>query len=252
MKVPPEIVFKGVESTPHIEQLIARGLAGLERVFANIVSTRIAVERAQGRRQKGDPYRMRIDIRIPGRSDIVVKRWSKALTKTADGIAKVQTDLALEGEPEPETTRPIRRSPVPRRGVREEPLEALIRRSFDSARRELEKVVDKQSGDVKTPAQQQALAFVDKVFRDRDYGFLRTQEGEQVYFHRNSVIHDHWEGLKVGTAVRYAAALGEKGLQATTVDPVERPGAAEIHDQLHDMPPILPPPRRRKPAPAHK
>lgn len=246
MQVPPEITVKGLEMTPYIDKLITRGLAGLERVCDHIISTRVALEQAPGRRQKGNPYQMRIDIKIPGRPEIVVKRSSKALKKIPDGLAQLQTEMALKGEPEPRRSQLVRRSPIRRKGMREEPLVALIRRTFDSARRELERAVEKQRGEVKTPAQQQVSAVVERIFREQGYGFLRTLDGQQVYFHSNSVLHDHWGSLKVGTAVRYVPQLGEKGLQASTVEPVETPGAAEAHDELHELPVVSPQPRLRK------
>ncbi len=248
MKVQPEIILKDVEMTPYIDKLITRGIARLEKVCDYIISMRIAVEQAQGRHQTGNPYSIRIDIRIPDRSDIVVKRSSMASKKTPDGLAQPETRLALKDEEEPEETQLIGRSPVPRRGIREEPLPALIRRSFDSARRELEKVVDRQRGEVKAHPQQQTQAVVEKIFREQKYGFLRTLDGQQVYFHKNSVLHKHWERLTVGTAVRYTPEMGDKGLQASTVEPVDKPGAVEIHGQLHDLPSISPPLRSRKKA----
>ena len=244
MQVPPQIELKGVEMTPYIDELITRGIARLEQVCDYIMSTRIALEQAQGRRQTGNPYRMRIDIRIPGGREVLVKRSSKALKKIPDGSGELETQMAVRGEPEPETSQVIGRSPLRRRGIREEPLVALIRRTFDSAQRELEKVVDKQRGDIKTPAQEQVSAFVEKIFREQDYGFLRATDGQQVYFHRNSLLHKHWEGLSVGTMVRYTPEIGEKGLQASTLEPIDKPGAIEIHDQLHDLPSSSSPRRR--------
>ncbi|MBI2829525.1 MAG: HPF/RaiA family ribosome-associated protein [Chloroflexi bacterium] len=234
MQVPPEIVTKGVKTTPYIDELLTRGIARLEKVCDYIISTRVALEQAQGRRQRGNPYRMRIDVRIPDR-EIVVKRWSKALTRTPDGHAQVQTQTALKGESETEMPRLTGRS-VRRRGIREEPVVALIRRTFDSAQRELEQMVERQRGEVKIPAQQEISAVVQRILREQGYGFLRTPEGEEIYFHKNSVLHGHWDDLKVGTAVRYTLELGEKGLQASSVEPTHRPGAAEAHDVLHELP----------------
>ncbi len=224
MKVAPEIVFKDVKKTPYIDKLLTRGIAGLEQVCDYIISTSIAVERAQGRHQAGNPYRMRIDIRIPDRADIVVKHSSKTSKK----------GLVLKDEIEPEESQLIGRSPAPRRKIPEEPLTALIRRTFESARRELEKIVDKQRGEKKTPAQQETQAIVEKILPEQQYGFLRTLDGQQVYFHRNSVLHKHWERLTVGTLVRYTPEMGEKGLQASTVEPMDKPGVREMHGYLHD------------------
>ncbi len=223
MQITPEIEIKDVSMTPLIDKLITRGIARLEKVCDYIISVRIALEQAQGRHQQGNPYRMRVTIRIPDRSDIIVERLSTNSRKTI-------TPRDIDGEEEAE-----RNGRSLGRKIPEEPLTALIRRTFDSARRELEKTVDKQHGEVKTPAQLQSQGVVERIFPKQDYGFLRTMDGQQVYFHRNSVLHKHWEKLTVGTAVRYTPEMGEKGLQASTVEPVNKPGVAEIHDHLHSL-----------------
>lgn len=246
MQVPPEIVVKGVTRTPYVDKMIERGLDSLEQVCDYIISTHISLEQAQGRRQQGNPYRMRIDIRIPSRADIVVRRWSKALKKIPDGPAQLETELAAEGEPETAISPLVKRSPLRRRGVREEPVVALIRRSFGSAQRELEKVMERQRGEVKTPAIQKMSAVVERILREQGYGFLRTLEGEEVYFHKNSVLHGHWNDLKAGTAVRYVLEIGEKGLQASTVEPIEKLGGAEAHDELHELPVVSAPSASKK------
>lgn len=226
MQIAPEITLKGVRTTPYIDKLIDRGIASLEQVCDYITSTRIAIEEAQGRHQTGNPYRMRIDIRIPGRPEIVVKRSSRASKRTTDELVEAEAELDIQDEPEMRKSQSVRRKPVVRSGTREEPLVTLIRGTFGSARRELEKVVEKQHGEVKNPARQHASAVVEQIFRDEGYGFLRTAQGEQAYFHKNSVVHTRWEDLKVGTAVRYVPEVGEKGLQASTVEPTgEQPEA---------------------------
>lgn len=244
MQVPPQIVLKEVQTTPYIDKVIARGIAGLERECNYLISVRIALERVQGRHQMGNPYRMRIAMRVPDRAEITVQHSSKVRRKTPDDLSKVQVQMALKGEPEPEKTPLMRRSPI-RGELREEPLLALIRRTFNLARRELKKVVEKQRGQVKTPAQRELQAVVEKIFRDQSYGFLRTLDGQPVYFHKNSVLHKNWDRLTLGTVVRYNLEMGENGPQASSVQAVDKPGVAEMHDQLHDLPNLVPA-RRRK------
>ncbi len=231
MQIPPEIVIKNIDTTPSIDKSINRGIARLEKVCNYIISTRLALEQEQGRHRKGNPYRMRIDIRIPDRSDIVVQRSSKA-SKKPQGVRLLPQS---EGETALKETPFVAASPSGKRAAREELLPELIRRTFDSARRELEKVVDRQRGDVKASAQRENEAIIEKIFREQQYGFLGTLDGQQIYFHKNSVLHIHWENLSVGTVVRYTSELGEKGIQASTVEPLHKPGALEIHDQLHDF-----------------
>ncbi len=239
MQIPPEITLKNIRMTPLVDKLITRGIESLEKIHDNIISARISLEQAQGRHQIGNPLRMRIDIRIPDRPDIVVERLSKGIRKTANALGRLEAQLEQDEEPETEGAQPISRVPAAGQKKREEPVETLIRRAFQSARRELEKTIQKQRGDVKTPAQRENTAVVEKLLREEQYGFLRTLDGQQVYFHRNSVLHRHWERLTVGAAVRFTPQMGEKGLQASTVEIIAKPGAIESHDELHDLPEVV-------------
>lgn len=56
---------------------------------------------------------------------------------------------------------------------------------------------------------------VDKLFPD--HGFIRSADGRDIYFHRNSVLNDEFERLEVGSEVRFAEEMGDKGPQASTV-----------------------------------
>ena len=58
MQLTPEILFEGVEKTQYIDELIARGIAKLERVYDYIVSARITVEQVNARLQTDNPLRI--------------------------------------------------------------------------------------------------------------------------------------------------------------------------------------------------
>jgi cold shock CspA family protein/ribosome-associated translation inhibitor RaiA len=82
-------------------------------------------------------------------------------------------------------------------------------------RRMREKRRDSRNGRAAEPPE---LGVVDRVFAGQGYGFILTDGGERVYFHRNAVreglrFHELEEGQRVG--LNFEA--GEKGLQATAV-----------------------------------
>ena len=135
MQVPPEIVAKNVNITPEIDRLITRGIAKLEKVCNYIISTRIAVEREQGRHQKGNPYRMRIDVRIPDRSDVIVQRSSKPSLKIQKEPAQSGPLPVTGDEIDKSDSQFLLTSVTEDKRKREEILPALIRRTFESARR---------------------------------------------------------------------------------------------------------------------
>jgi cold shock CspA family protein len=55
------------------------------------------------------------------------------------------------------------------------------------------------------------------VFEDQGYGFLVTADGQEIYFHKNSVLGHGFEKLKTGMLVSFVEEAGEKGAQASTV-----------------------------------
>ena len=48
-----------------------------------------------------------------------------------------------------------------------------------------------------------------RVFAERDYAFLETDEGEEIYIHRNAVVDGGFDRLKVGDHVRFVVDLDE-------------------------------------------
>ncbi len=64
------------------------------------------------------------------------------------------------------------------------------------------------------------LGIVDRLVPENDHGFILTDGGESVYFHRNAVKHGlHFEQLAEGHRVALNLEAGREGLQATVVYP---------------------------------
>ncbi len=77
------------------------------------------------------------------------------------------------------------------------------------------------------PALPPELGVIDEVRFDEGYGFILTDGGERVYFHRNSVRGGlEFEGLTEGQRVGLNLEAGDKGPQATVVvaPPPDTPG----------------------------
>ncbi len=96
----------------------------------------------------------------------------------------------------------------------EEGLAAAIREAFDAIRRQLEDYVRELRGDVKAH-EEAPQARIARLLDD--YGFLETSDGREIYFHRNSVLNNGFEKLRVGTHVRFVEEEGNEGPQASTV-----------------------------------
>ena len=99
-----------------------------------------------------------------------------------------------------------------------EDINVAIRDAFNAADRLLEDHVRIMRGEVKT----HPVPDHGKVVRlAEDHGFVETSGGEEIYFHRNSVIGS-FDDLSVGSEVRIVISEteGDKGPQASTVIPV--------------------------------
>lgn len=182
-----EVSFRDVEKNEFIEKLIREKANKLEQVCNELISCRVAVEKPQEHQRTGNPFRVRIDMTVPGKEFVATRESSK--------------------------------------GEMHSVLSRIVRDAFDAARRQLREYKKKQQGKVKVHPEQETVALVVKLFRDKGYGFLKTPEGVELYFHRHSILHDDFDRLEIGTAVRYVMEAGEKGPQASTVQIVDKPGA---------------------------
>ncbi len=191
MRTPLEITYRNVSKNDTIETLIREKADKLDRLHDSIISCRVSIERPQGYQQKGSQYRVRIDLRLPPGKELVTHRKSG-------------------------------------QGEMQEGLHKLITTAFQSMERQLKKIKGKQENHTKTnPSQTDAeqTGLVVRIFADEGYGFIKTLNGREVYFHKNSVIHNDFDRLEIGTGVRLVQTEGEKGPQASTVQIVDKPGS---------------------------
>jgi len=98
-----------------------------------------------------------------------------------------------------------------------------LNEAMDAFERELRHMRDRRSGkreEREHPAPPAELGVIDRVVADEDHGFILTDAGERVYFHRNA-LHGalDFERLEEGQRVGLDLEGGEKGLQATFVRP---------------------------------
>jgi cold shock CspA family protein/ribosome-associated translation inhibitor RaiA len=93
--------------------------------------------------------------------------------------------------------------------------------SFDAARRRLEDYARELRGNVKFHAVG-TCGRVTRLNLGEGYGFISTEVGDELYFHRNSVPDGGFDRLVVGSAVRYVESEGEQGPQASLIVPLWR------------------------------
>jgi cold shock CspA family protein/ribosome-associated translation inhibitor RaiA len=103
--------------------------------------------------------------------------------------------------------------------VRRQPhreLDTAIQNAFDAAGRRLQDYVRRRR-EVGEPRERVPEGEIVRLFPYEGYGFVRADDGRELYFHRNSVLDDAFDRLAVGTRVRFAEEPGQAGPQASSV-----------------------------------
>lgn len=183
MRTPVQIVYLGgVENSPELESIIQEKVDSLERIFSNIISCRVAIDLPHRNQRTGNQYNVTVNVRVPGK------------------------ELAVNGPPS-------RKASI--LGA-----EVAVREAFDEVKRELKRYKQKLQRDVKI-LERPPHATVARLIRESPedgYGFIITEDGREIYFHKNSVLNGKYDEMSVGDRVRFAEEMGEKGPQASTVE----------------------------------
>jgi len=175
----PEIQFQGMTGTPQIHETIAKHVAELEQRWGRITTCRVVLKAPSQHHRKGGLYEVHIRLALPEGREVNVERTPPADERHAD-------------------------------------LTFAIDDAFKHARRQLQDQVRRTQNQVKHRDEPPSGTVV-RLDPSGEFGFLESSDGQEIYFHRNSVLGDGFSRLQVGSHVTYAEEPGEKGTQATTV-----------------------------------
>ena len=179
MQIPLQITFRDMEPSEAVEARIREKVAKLDHFYDHVMGCRIMVESPHGHHHQGRLYHVRIDVTVPDGELLVTHEHH-------------HKDHAHED------------------------VYVAIRDSFDAMKRQLEDYARKRRGKVKTH-EIPAHGRVESLHPAEDYGHIETPDERLIYFHRNSVLDDAFDKLHVGSEVRFAEEMGERGPQASTV-----------------------------------
>lgn len=204
MKIQPEITYRNLDKSEAIDNLVHEKIAKLENICNYINSCHIAIEKIHDRPRSGSPYRVRIDLTVPPGHELAAEK-------------------------------------NPGEGIQYQPLDAVVRETFDAMRQQLVKLTQLQRASEQSgryEEAQESTGLVTKLFREDGYGFLKTLDGREIYFHQNSVLHHDFDRLEIGTGVHFSLEDGEEGPQASTVKIVDKPGvrAGKSSEKLVETP----------------
>ncbi|WP_439138643.1 HPF/RaiA family ribosome-associated protein [Roseicyclus sp.] len=180
MQIPLEIAFNHVAPRDDIRALIAEKITHLEKIYDGIISAHIQIRAPHQRQQTGNLFSVTVELRVPGKALIVRKDQDDA--------------------------------------DRHEHLRVVLRDAFAAMELELKRWKDAIQGEVKFhdgPLQGRVVQ-LDKA---RGFGQILATDNRLIYFHKNSVTDDSFDGLALRDTVELVVQSDESaiGPQASTV-----------------------------------
>jgi cold shock CspA family protein/ribosome-associated translation inhibitor RaiA len=184
VETPVKIDFQGTDASPALRALIEGHVADLEERYGRVTACRVVVKAPGGRHRTGGLLDVNIRLSLPEGREVNVSRLSHDDERHAD-------------------------------------FEFAIADAFKRARRQLQDHARKLQGKVKRRVGP-PLGRVVRLERDKGFGFLESDDGQEIYFHRNSVLRGGFERLEPGTRVSFTEQTGDKGPQASSVKPLAK------------------------------
>ncbi len=183
MQTPLQIDFQNMDRSDAVEARIRERVDKLELFYPRITGCRVTVVAPHRHHRQGKLYAVRINVDVPGRNILVSHAGPK--------------------------------------NHAHEDVYVAVRDAFDAAQRQLEDHSRKIRQKVKHH-EVPTHGSVVRLFPHEGYGFVELPDGQEIYFHRNSVIDEKFDSLDVGHEVRLEIAEGEsaQGPQASTVRPI--------------------------------
>ena len=180
MPLDVQVSFRHLQTSESLDALIRSRAAELEQFSDRILGCRVMIEASTKRHRHGNTYHVRVELSVAG------------------GTIVADHDPGLDHS-------------------HEDP-QVAIRDAFDAARRRLQDHMRRLDGQIKTH-DASSIGRIVRVFAERDYCFLATEDEMEVYVHRNAVPGKAFGKLKVGDRVRYVIdpEEGDNGPQARTV-----------------------------------
>jgi cold shock CspA family protein len=184
MVIPMDIRFRHMARSAAVEEVVRRRGDKLDQLYPRVTSCRVLIEALHRMpRLRGVVHHVRVDITVPG-GELVARREPPHLHFHEDVFV-------------------------------------AVRDAFDSVCRELQDYARLRRGDVKVH-EPRPHGRVVRLFLDRGYGFVESDEGYDVYFHEHAVADGGFRRLDVGAEVLFDEEEGVRGPQASTVVVVSR------------------------------
>ncbi|MBI1422397.1 MAG: 30S ribosomal protein S30 [Gammaproteobacteria bacterium] len=178
MQIPLQITYRDMPPSEAVDASIRERAQKLEIFADNITSCRVVIEAPHKHHHKGQLFSIHIDITLPGH------------------------EIAVSRQPD--------------KNHAHEDIYVAIRDAFDAARRQLEDYNRRYHGNVKLH-QPEPHGQILVLNPEQNFGIIKTPDGREIYFHRNSIINADFDQLAPGMSVHFTESNGDQGPQASTV-----------------------------------
>ncbi|MDG0815954.1 HPF/RaiA family ribosome-associated protein [Bdellovibrio svalbardensis] len=180
-----KIQFLGFPESEAVSAAVWDYVEHLEKLCDQIMSCHVVINRPPQKSHQGGIYHIKIRLHMRGANIIIDKE--------------------------------------PGKNHAHEDVYVALRDAFDAAKRKVEDFMRIRSGRVKTIAKPMHARIIRLLFNE-DCGFVLAEDQREIYFHRNSVLNQNFDDLKVGQEVRFSETMGENGPQITSMQVVGRSG----------------------------
>jgi cold shock CspA family protein/ribosome-associated translation inhibitor RaiA len=182
MDRPLDIAFHNCTPSAAVEDEIRRQVERLETRYGHLTGCRVSVEKLHNQHQTGNVFEVHVTLSVPGQ------------------------DLAVSRKPH-----------RPKERFAHADIHVSIRDAFRAAERQLESYKGRQREDTTAPSGSALAGQVALIQPGDDHGFILTNTGTQLYFHRDSVTNGKFEDLRPGLLVHYVEEDGDAGPVATKI-----------------------------------
>ena len=189
MQTQPQVSFDDLPIDEAVRDAALDHIDQLERLSHRITGCHVVIAQPHRHHRQGRLYSVRVDLVVPG-GEIVVNREHP--------LDHAHEDVFV-----------------------------ALRDAFRAAGRRLEDHVRRLQGAEKTHAER-PHGRISQIFPLEGYGFIKTTDGRDVYFHRNAISDPDFRVADVGTLVSFTEEEGDDGPQAIAVH-VTRPHARTGH-----------------------
>lgn len=171
--------------SPSITSAVESHLESLKKTNSQIMSCHVVISKPHRKQHHGNTYQVKLRLHMAGKQIIIDKD---------SGKNHAHEDIYI-----------------------------AIRDAFLAAKRKVEEFSRMREGRIKERVRPMHAKIV-RIIPADDCGFIVSEDHREIYFHKNALLNDNFENLKVGQEVRFSEAMGEKGPQITSMEIVGHSG----------------------------